>query len=368
MRDHHQKYVISTVIGKKTNKKIKPLSTKPNLPSTVNGRLLDKVAKSKPLKKVLVIGTNIIAATLVKELCCLKISTRFANPSDFTTDKLKNLPYETERFEPDDDKSYDAMFQDIELVVLALETSSDWLVNRSLYIFRCIKEKKIKHVVMANSCSLYALNENGSEINKWNNLCEKRLKNTGVPYTIFRLDGVFDIFVGPGIGGLIKTLRTLVGVVDTHWYLIDKRDVVDCIITVLLEMKDHKYKDYILTNGSSNGLRLEYYSEMISKSVGIKISCTSLSPESAVKTFITGGWSEEFSKAITEYYGETKIDNFINTNDIESILHRKPILFQLWAQENAHAFYQLCGLADDEETKKLYSDEDSQSNSSSTTT
>jgi len=194
------------------------------------------------------------------------------------------------------------------------------------------KRANVKHVV-----KLSVMGADAPELtfSKWHARGEKRLKESGLAWTLLRPGNFMTNSLGWAT--TIKSQGTFYQATgDGRWASIDPADIGGVAVKALTA-PGHEGKAYTLTGPES--MSASQYAETLSTILGKRVKFVDVPPDAARQSMLKSGIPPVYVDALLEINAVMKAGKAdVVTDDVEKILGRKATRFEDWADRNVAAF------------------------------
>lgn len=198
----------------------------------------------------------------------------------------------------------------------------------------------VKHIVKQ---SLIGADGGGRHMfASWHGLAEKRLMESGVPYTILRPNTLMQNFLG--FARSIKSQGAIFGCSgDTPVSFLDMRDLVRVAVRILMD-GGHKGKAYELTGQES--VNNDWIAAVITRLLGKPINYVDLPPAELKKFLLRVGMQDWLADGVLDLQAFNKAGRAAAVSSaVEQISGSRPITFERFASDYSYAFAVQVGAA-----------------------
>jgi uncharacterized protein YbjT (DUF2867 family) len=208
-----------------------------------------------------------------------------------------------------------------------------------------IKEAKkidLKHIVKLSVLDADA--EPGIMIGRWHKQEEKNIEESGIPYTFLRSGAFMQNFIN-FFGQTIKNQNAIYHPAgDGKVGFVDVRDIAAVATKILLAKnngnksnQEHEYKKYGITGNEA--LSYSQAAEILSNSLGRRISYVNITEEDARKAMKKMGMEDWLIDALMELYSVIRFGYSSQTTPaVEQITGRRPISLEQFVRDYANFF------------------------------
>ena len=198
----------------------------------------------------------------------------------------------------------------------------------------------VKHIVKQ---SLIGADGGGRHMfASWHALAEKKLMESGVPYTILRPNTFMQNFLG--FAASIKSQGAIFGCSgDTPVSFLDMRDLVRVAARILMD-GGHKGKSYELTGQES--VNYDWIAAVITRLIGRQIKYVELPPAELKKFLLRVGMTDWLADGVLDLQAFNKAGRAAAVSSaVEQISGSRPITFERFASDYSYAFAVQVGAA-----------------------
>ena len=191
----------------------------------------------------------------------------------------------------------------------------------------------IKHIVKFSA--LGAAADSPSRLLRAHAASERRIQETGIPYTFLRPSQFMQNFLGFR-DSIIHRGEFYAPMGTGRISIVDLRDVA-AVAAEVLEEYGHEGKTYDVTGEES--LTYAEMAALLSKAVGTPITYVDVTPEAARAGMVQAGMSEWFADAILELYAVWKFDGAAGiAKTVRDVAKKNPSTFAQFAHDYAPQF------------------------------
>jgi len=217
--------------------------------------------------------------------------------------------------------------------VFLLSSPGPQMVSAESNLIEAAKRGGVKHVVKLSAMGADV--DSPLMLGWWHGQVEKRLEDSGLPFTNLRPNAFMQNFLG--FAPTIKAHDAFFAPVKGGQFsVVDARDIAAVAKAALTEA-GHENKTYVITGPAA--LSYAEIAEKLSDVLGRKISYVDVPPEAAKKGMMDAGMPEWFAEALNELYGAwSEGYGATITNVVREVAKKEPITFDEFACDYAHAF------------------------------
>jgi uncharacterized protein YbjT (DUF2867 family) len=186
--------------------------------------------------------------------------------------------------------------------------------------------------------------EPGIMIGRWHKQEEKNIEESGIPYTFLRSGAFMQNFIN-FFGQTIKNQNAIYHPAgDGKVGFVDVRDIAAVATKILLAKnngnksnQEHEYKKYGITGNEA--LSYSQAAEILSNSLGRRISYVNITEEDARKAMKKMGMEDWLIDALMELYSVIRFGYSSKTTPaVEQITGRRPISLEQFVRDYANFF------------------------------
>jgi|NOAtaT_6_FD_contig_21_7566387_length_1042_multi_16_in_0_out_0_2 uncharacterized protein YbjT (DUF2867 family) len=227
-------------------------------------------------------------------------------------------------------KSLEAAMQGVTKVYLLASGSK--LTQHEFNVIAAAQRAGVKHIVKHSGLGA---NYGAIELSRWHLEAEKKLKQSGIAWTILRPSGYASNAL-MWSGSLASQGVVYGSTGDGKLGIIDPDDIADCGV-ICLTKSGHEGKEYDLTGPAA--LSVTDQLAIINKVVGKQYRYQEV-PDQAVHQAMTQmGLDKAFVDAMVEFYGMVRAGHAaVTTPTVKQLLGREPASFETWVKNNRNAF------------------------------
>jgi uncharacterized protein YbjT (DUF2867 family) len=190
---------------------------------------------------------------------------------------------------------------------------------------------------------LDAEDEPGIMISRIHRQAEKKIEESGIPFTFLRASGFMQNFVNVFSSSINSMGAFYVPAGDGKLGFVDVRDIAAVVVNVLTKNKSrHENKGYENKGYGITGPKALSYAqaaEIISNEIGRRITCVDVPEEDGRKGMKQVGMESWLIDAVMELYNRIKAGHESKTTTVvEQVTGRRPISFAQFAKDHVEFF------------------------------
>jgi len=275
--------------------------------------------------------TGTVGSALVHALKSAKTPFRVGYRSADKANEAKSISSDTALFDYQRPETFAGALHGIEKVFLL---SPPGLNEKEAGVIDAAKTAGVKHVV---KLSVWDAGSEAYSFARHHRPIEKKLEQSGVPYTILRANG----FMQNLISSFAQTIKNqgafYLPAKDSKISIIDVRDIAAVAAKVLTSNGSHQGKTYTLSGPES--LSNAEVAEKFSRALNKKVSYVDLSDQDFKKSLLGLGVPEQLVDGIIElqhYYIAGRAAKV--TPDVEAVTGKRGTTFDQFVRDNISAF------------------------------
>lgn len=293
-------------------------------------------------KPILITGASgSIGSELTRNLIAREVPVRLAlrdpNRAPHPNNPLVETVYFDYRDETSLQKAVEGVAQVFFLTPAAMQAKQESFneLEAALPFIEIMQKAGVEHIVRSSGMGAEQFKESAHY------LIEQAVRQSGMAYTILRptfFMQIFDVYYRNSI-----QKKNAIDFYDANVAesFIDVRDIAAVAAEALLN-PIHRHQIYTLT--SEELLNYEMVAEILTHTLGRKITYVAKSDEDSYKALVADGWSSDAANSYVGYLQAAQQGLFSAIHpDVEKILGRKPIAFQQYAKDYATAWSSLTG-------------------------
>lgn len=275
--------------------------------------------------------TGTVGSALVNALKSAKAQFRAGYRSPDKATEAKSISPDTALFDYQRPETFPAALKGIEKVFLV---SPPGLNEKEAGVIDAAKTAGVKHVV---KLSVWDAGSEAYSFARHHRPIEKKLEQSGLPYTILRPNGFMQNFVSSFAPTIKNQNAFYLPAKDSKISVIDVRDIAAVAARILTSNGSHQGKTYTLSGPES--LSNAEIAEKFSRALNKKISYVDVSDQDFKKSLLGLGVAEQLVEGIIElqhYYINGKAAKV--TGDVEAVIGKRGNTFDQFLRDNIFAF------------------------------
>jgi uncharacterized protein YbjT (DUF2867 family) len=275
--------------------------------------------------------TGTVGSALVNALKSARAPFRAGYRSPDKAAEAKSISSDTVLFDYQRSETFPTALRGVEKVFLL---SPPGLNDKEAGVIDAAKAAGVKHVV---KLSVWDAGSEAYGFARDHRPIEKKLEQSGVPFTILRANGFMQNFISSFAPTIKSQGAFYLPAKDSRVSIIDVRDIAAVAAKVLTSNGSHQGKTYALSGPES--LSNAEIAEKFSRALGKKVNYVDLSDQDFKKSLLQVGVPEKLADGIIElqhYYIRGKAA--LVTPDVEAVTGKRGITFDQFVRDNISAF------------------------------
>ena len=276
-------------------------------------------------------GTGTTGSEIVRQLSAAGARVRVLARNPEKASAFEKLGVEIVAGDLDRADTLDAALDGVESALLLAGNTTQQVEAESNFI-AAAKRAATRHVVKLSAIGADV--KSPVMILRWHGEVEKRLEESGVPFTHLR-----PSFFMQNMLWSAQTIATqgafYLPLKDAKVGMVDVRDIAAVAVKTLTE-RGHEGKKYVITGPEA--LSFGDVAEKISAATGKKVTYVDVAPEEYKKGALQAGQPEWVVDAVLELYKLLITEGALVTNVVAEVARKQPITFDQFARDHAQAF------------------------------